>query len=173
MTETDTPDVATIVGHGTWVLTGPDGQVKDEGVFDNIITQEGNRFYAERAAGVTGQSAAATGMQLGTGTTAPSTTGAGSAIVTLVASSLVALTGTPTGGAGGTGTSRRATYVTTWGAGVATNAALAEVVLTNQATATQTAAPASATISRALISPTIDKQATDTLTFTWNHDIGA
>lgn len=166
-------DQATISGHGTAVLTGPDGEVKGEVKFVNIITQEGNRYYAERGAGVAGAPAAATGMQLGTSTTAPATTGAGAAIVTLVAASLVALTGTPTGGAGATGTSRRAQYVATWAAGTATNASLAEVVLVNQSTGTQTAAPASATISRALLSPTIDKQAGDTLTLTWNHDIGA
>lgn len=166
-------DDATINGQGTAVLTGPDGQVKAEVKFVNVITQTGNSYYVERAAGIAGAPAAATGMQLGTGTTAPSTTGAGAALGSLVAGSLVALTGAPTGGAGGTGTSRRAQYVTTWAAGTATSSALAEVVLVNQATGTQTVAPAAATISRALLTPTIDKQAGDTLTLTWNHDIGS
>jgi hypothetical protein len=152
-------------------LRGPDGELKDAWDSENLITSVGFQMYVDRALGIAGAPAAPTGMQLGTGTTAPATTGAGAAIVTLVASSLVTLTSTTTGA--GTGTARRATYVATWGAGVATATGLAEMALVNQATGTQTAAPASATIARVLISPTKDKGAADTLTATWTHDIGS
>jgi hypothetical protein len=162
-----------IRGHGVAELFDEFGNLKQRVEFENLITQYGNQFYAERAGGVSGAPAAATGMQLGTGTTTPATTGAGAAIVTLVAASLVALTGTPTGGAGAAGTSRRAQYIVTWGAGTATANSIAEVVLTNQSTGTQTAAPAGATIARALLSPVVNKGAGDSLTVTWNHDIGA
>lgn len=151
------------------VLTGPDGAVKYDEVLDNLVTEIGDQYYGERAAGVVGAPAVATGMQLGTGGTTPAKTGAGAAIVTLIASSLVALTGTPTSTL--TGASRRITYTVTWAAGTATANSISEVVLVNQATGTQTAAPASATISRALLSPTVNKAAGDSLTIAWQHDL--
>lgn len=166
----DTPPVK---GHIHWELVGENGEVKVSGDVDNLVTQFGNQYYAERAAGVAGAPAAVTGMQLGTGTTAAATTGAGAAVGTLVAGSLVALNpAVPTSSAGG-GTSRRLTYTASWPAGTATATGIAEVVLTNQATATQTAAPAGATVSRALFVPTVNKGAADTLTVTWTHDLGA
>jgi hypothetical protein len=164
-----TSDLSVIRGQLHVVLAGPDGAIKYDEQFDNIVTQVGDQFYGERAAGVGGAPAAATGMQLGTGTTTPSKTGAGAAIVTLVASSLVALSSTPTSAL--SGSSRRITYTVTWTAGTATANAIAEVALVNQSTGTQTAAPASATISRALLSPTVNKAAGDSLTIQWQHDI--
>lgn len=167
-----TNDLIEVHGELHVVLAGPDGKIKYDQLIENIVTSIGNRYYAERAAGVAGSPAAVTGMQLGTGSTAPATTGAGAAIVTLVAASLVALTGTPTASAGA-GTSRRVQYVASWGAGVATASGIAEVALVNQATGTQTVAPAAATIARALVTPVVNKGAGDTLTITWTHDIGA
>lgn len=159
-----------IIGHGFWELFGPDGELKDRGEFTNLITQVGDQYYGERAAGIAGPPAQVTGMQLGTGTTAVAKTGAGAAIVTLVANSLVALDGSfPTSAL--SGSSRRIQWKVTWPAGTATATGIAEVVLVNQSTGTQTAAPASATIARALISPTKDKGAADTLAITWNHDL--
>lgn len=157
-----------IRGHGVAEVHGPDGNLKQRLEFHNLVTQVGDQYYGDRAAGVGGPPAVATGMQLGTGITAVAKTGAGAAIVTLVAASLVAI-GTPTSAL--SGSSRRITYVTTWAAGVATANDIAEVVLTNQSTGTQTAAPASATISRALLSPTVNKGALDSLTVTWNQDL--
>ena len=161
-------DVARFEGHGMWELFR-DGKKIDEGFFDNLITQIGDQYYGERAAGIASPPAQVTGMQLGTGTTAVAKTGAGAAIVTLVASSLVAIDGGfPTSAL--SGSSRRIQWKTTWAAGVATANSISEVVLTNQSTGTQTAAPASATISRALLSPVVNKAAGDTLAITWNHD---
>lgn len=162
-------DLMGIRGRLHVVLTGPDGEIKYDEWITNLVTQIGDAFYAERAAGVGGAPAAATGMQLGTGTTIAAKTGAGAAIVTLVASSLVALTGTPTSAL--SGASRRITYAVTWAAGTATANAIAEVVLVNQATGTQTAAPAAATIARALLSPTVNKLAGDSLAIAWQHDL--
>lgn len=150
------------------VLIGPDGNTKYDEWLDNLVTAVGDQMYAEQGAGIAGAVARATGMQLGTGTTTPSKTGAGAAIVTLVASSLVAI-GTPTSGT--SGSSRRITYATTWAAGTATANGLAEVALVNQSTGTQTVAPASATIARTLLSPTLNKLAGDSLTITWQHDM--
>lgn len=159
-----------IVGHGVVTVVAPDGTVKQTVEFTNLVTQYGDQYYGERAAGI-GTNAAATGMQLGTGgATAAAKTGAGAAIVTLVASSLVAFDGGfPTSSL--SGASRRIQYKTTWAAGVATANSINEVVVTNQATATQTAAPAGSTISRAVLGTAVNKAAGDTLTITWNHDL--
>lgn len=164
-----TNDRASIRGSLHVVLTGPDGEIKYDKQIDNLVTRVGDQMYGEQAANVGGAVARATGMQLGTGATAPAKTGAGSAIVTLVASSLVALTGTPTSGL--SGTARRITYTVTWAAGTATANGLAEVVLVNQSTGTQTAAPEAATLARALLSPTVNKAAGDSLTIDWQHDL--
>lgn len=141
-----------------------------QGDFTNLITEVGDEYYGERAAGIASPPGQVTGMQLGTGSTAVAKTGAGAAIVTLVAASLVAIDGGfPTSALNGS--SRRIQWKTTWNAGVATANSIAEVVLTNQSTGTQTAAPAAATISRALLSPVVNKGASDTLAVTWNHDL--
>jgi hypothetical protein len=151
------------------VVTGPDGEIKYDRSTANLVTQVGDQYYADRAAAI-GSIAAITGMQLGTGTTGVAKTGAGAAVVTLVASSLVALTG---GFPASTlsGASRRIQYQTVWAAGTATANNIAEVVLVNQSTGTQTAAPAANTIARALLSPNVNKGASDTLTIQWNHDL--
>lgn len=162
-------DRAGIYGHGVAVVRNAAGEITQTVPFVNLVTQVGDQFYGERAAGIASPPGQVTGMQLGTGTTAAAKTGAGAAIVTLVAASLVALNATPTSSL--SGSSRRITYVTTWPAGTATATGIAEVALVNQSTGTQTAAPASATIARALLSSAVNKGASDTLTITWNHDL--
>jgi hypothetical protein len=147
-----------IRGHGfaelwtprTNLLAGPAGLVlKQRTEFENLVTEVGDEYYGE---------------------TAVAKTGAGAAIVTLVASSLVAIDGSfPTSAL--SGSARRIQWKTTWNAGVATANDIAEVALVNQSTGTQTVAPAAATISRALLSPDVDKAAGDTLAVTWNHDL--
>ena len=165
-----TEDRSGITGRLHVVLTDVNGEATYDEWLDNLVTQIGDQYYGERAAGVASPPAQVTGMQLGTGSTAPSKTGAGAAIVTLTASSLVALTGGyPTSALNGS--SRRITWQTLWGAGVATANGLNEVALVNQSTGTQTAAPASATIARALLSPVVNKGASDTLTVTWTYDL--
>lgn len=163
-------EVAGIVGYVTWDLFDEDGNLKVHGDTRNLITEVGDQYWGERASGIASPPAQITGMQLGTGTTAVAKTGAGAAIVTLVASSLVAIDGgfpTSTKPA----SARRIQWKTTWAAGVATATGISEVVLTNQATATQTAAPAAATMARALLSPTVSKGAGDSLAVTWNTDV--
>lgn len=183
MTSLILPDRIGLHGHGHLDLWSPDGyNAHLDGdpqalfgdlfhtEFENLVTQVGDQYLGERAAGITSPPAQVTGMQLGTGTTAVAKTGAGAAIVTLVAASLVAIDGGfPTSAL--SGSSRRIQFKTTWGAGVATATGIAECALVNQSTGTQTAAPAANTISRLLISPTVNKGAADTLASTWNVDI--
>lgn len=165
-----TDEVTRFLGHGFWELFDEDGDLTDCGEFTNLITQVGDQYYGERAAGIASPPAQVTGMQLGTGSTAVAKTGAGAALVTLVAASLVAIDGGfPTSALNGA--ARRIQWKTTWAAGTATSNGIAEVALVNQSTGTQTVAPAAATISRALLSPTVNKGAGDTLAVTWNHDL--
>lgn len=159
-------------GCGWWELFDgdpADGKLKDMGSFKNLITRIGDQYYGERAAGISSPPAQVTGMQLGTGSTAASKTGAGAAMVTLVASLLVAIDGGfPTSAL--SGSSRRIQWRTTWAAGTATATGIQEVVLTNQSTGTQTAVPEANTISRAVLT-SFDKGASDSLVITWNHDL--
>lgn len=164
-------DQVSIKGFLEVELRDEHGNLKEYQRIDNLVTTVGEAFYALRGAGVGGV-AAATGMQLGTGTAAPTKAGLASTIGTLIASSLVALAaGFPSDG-GVQGGRRRIVWQVVFGAGVATNAAIAEVVLTNQATGTQTAVPEANSIARALFSPAVNKASGDTLTVTWNQDIG-
>jgi hypothetical protein len=116
------------------------------------------------------------GMRLGTGTTAVADTGAGAAIVTYkTGSNHVLDSGFPASSQpGGAGTARRIQYKATWAAGEATEIStpLAEVVITNEQPLSNAAGTAANTISRALLSPTVLKGASDTLAVTWNHDVG-
>lgn len=156
-----------------WVevdLYDEDGNLKLHFAVSNLITQVGDEYYGERAAGIASPPDQVSGMRLGTGTTAVAKTGAGAAIVTYITGSSIAIDGSfPTSAL--SGSSRRIQWKTTWAAGVATNGAIAEVVITNEATLTNVAGTAANTVSRALLSPTINKGAGDTLAITWNHDL--
>lgn len=140
--------------------------LKDEEWIHNLVTDVGDEYYAERAAGIASPPAQVTGMQLGTGTTAAAKSGAGAAMVTYITSSAVAIDGTyPQSDNGGL-----ITWRTTWGAGIATNAAITEAVIINQSVATNSGAAAAAVISRTVFSAK-DKQAADTLVITWTHNL--
>lgn len=161
-------DLAVVRGIVHYVLTGPDGEVKLDETVENMITQVGDQVYGERGAGIGGAPAAAIGMQLGTGVTAPAKTGAGAVLVTPVAASYKVLN--PAAGVSSLSSGvRRITYTAQWIAGEATANGISEAVLVNLATMPAVAAN---TLSRALLSPTVNKGASDTLTITWHHDIG-
>jgi hypothetical protein len=166
----DFAEEAGIRGIVHYLLRTSDGDIKQEGLCKNLVTQVGDQYYGERAAGISSPPGQVTGMRLGTGTTAVAKTGAGAAIVTYVSGSNVAITGGfPTSAL--SGSSRRIQWKGSWGAGVATNSALAEAVITNEATLTDVAGTAANTISRVLLSPTVNKGASDSLDLTWNHDL--
>jgi hypothetical protein len=162
-------DRVRMVGHGVYELIGPDGVVKARGVFANLITDYGDEYYARRAtvAGVN----IATAMRLGTGgSTAASKGGAGAAIVAYVNLSTVVLDGNPAYSDLGAGAGSRIQYVTTWPAGTATASGIDEAVITNETAPTNVAGTAGNTLSRAVLSPVVNKGASDQLVITWNHD---
>jgi len=72
----------------------------------------------------------------------------------------------------GNGLGATATYKTTWNAGEATVTGLTEVAIIAEHPFTDTATtsgPTKGTVSRALLSPTVNKGASDTLAITWVH----
>lgn len=169
-------DVCGIHGWGVAQLWTPSIHHSDRLVlaqeveFGNLVTQVGDQYYGERAAGIASPPAQVSGMRLGTGSTAVAKTGAGAAIVTYTTGSSIAISGGfPTSSI--PGSARRIQWQTLWSAGVATVSGLNEVVITNEASLTNVAGTAANTISRALLSPVVNKGASDTLTVTWNHDL--
>ena len=135
----------------------------------NLVTQVGDEYYGERAAGIASPPDQVTGMRLGTSTTAAAKTGAGAAIVAHISGSNVAIDGGfPTSALNGS--SRRIQWKTTWAAGTATNSAITEAVITNLTPIGTGAGAAADTISRVVFSA-VDKGASDTLAITWSHDL--
>lgn len=167
-------DEAVLEGFGTAVLLDEHGRVKQVVEFRNLITDAGDLYLAQKAiVGISPANPSAptavSGMKLGTGSTAAAKSGAGAALVTYLTGSNVAFDATypQTANLGG-GLGVNAVYRTTWAAGVATNGAIAEVVIVNDAGTNATSSAAN-TISRAVFGTTINKTATDSLVVTWNH----
>jgi hypothetical protein len=162
-----------IFGFAHAILRNPDGEIKFEALLENLITLVGNQYYGERAAAIGTPPNQVTGLRLGTGTTAPAATGAGAFIVTYTTGSNVAVTGGYPQSSNPSGGIRRVTWAGSWAAGVATNSALAEAVLTNETPLTNVQGSAANTIARILLSPTVNKGASDTFDLFWQHDIGS
>lgn len=173
LSEAEILDAIGVRGFAHGVLRNGDGEIKHEAVYKNLVTAIGNEYYGERAAGIAAPPDQVTGGRLGTGTTAPSATGAGAAIVTYKTGSNVAVSGGYPQSSNPSGGIRRITWLLSWAAGVATDAALAEAVLTNETPLTNVAGLAANTIARLLLSPLVSKGASDTFDLTWFHEIGA
>lgn len=166
-------DTTNLHGHVTWELRDEHGDLKASGEADNLVTQVGEERYAKAGAGIGSPPAAPTGMKLGTGSTAVAKTGAGAALVTYLANSHQAFDATfPS--AALVSTKQQVTYKCTFAAGKATSAGsnITEAVIVNEALTDATSA-AAATIARVLLPNAATKQAGDTLTVTWTHDIGS
>lgn len=161
-------------GYGVAELFDAQGRLKQRVEFKNLITDAGDLYQAQKViVGISPANptapTAVTGMKLGTGTTAVSKSGAGAALVTYLTASNVTFDATyPQTANLGAGLGVNAVYRCTWAAGVATNSAIAEVVIVNDA-ATNATTSAANTISRALFGTAINKTATDSLVVTWNH----
>jgi hypothetical protein len=162
-----------MVGYGIVEVCGPDGVLKQVEPFANLITTAGDEYYAKK--GIVGISpanpsapTAASGMKLGTGTTAVAKSGAGAALVTYESGSNNPFDSTfPSAAAVGGDAGWNASYKTTWGAGDVTETALTEVVIVNDAVTDATSTAAN-TYSRAVFSA-INKGASDSLAITWTH----
>lgn len=150
------------------VLYDEHGEIKHRECGENLITDVGDSFIAQRlyddAVDIV------SGMKLGTGATAAAKAGAGGAMVTYVSGSNEALDAAATDATKGAGLGWRTTYACTWDAGDVTNGALAEVCLTNQTALADDTSALADTIARYVFSSTIDKQSGDSLVVTWNID---
>lgn len=161
-----------LVGFGV-VTISRHGKVIDLEPFANRITTAGDEYYARRAVAGIGtpniaQPTLVNGMKLGTGATAASKSGAGAALVTYKTASQVLFDTThPAVAAVGGDTGWNATYKATWAAGVATDAALTEAVIVNDAAANATSTAVN-TIARVVFAAK-NKTADDTLAITWAH----
>lgn len=165
------PEPVGLAGFGWAELRDENGGLKDLCAFSNLITNIGDEYYAERAAGISSPPNQVTGMKLGTGTTAVAKSGAGAAIVTYAGTGITASKAIdatwPQSTLNVPGCQIQ--WRTSWAAGECTVNALAEVVLSNQTSLADNAGTAADTIARALLSPVINKGASDTLAITWNH----
>lgn len=150
------------------VVRGADGAVKYSECGNNLVTDYGDDMLATRT--ILDSVEIVTGMKLGTGATAAAKSGAGASIVTYISGSNEALDAVAGEATKGAGLGWRTTYVCTWIAGDVTNAAIAEVVLTNETPLTDVTSATGDTVARYVFSSTIDKQAGDSLEVTWNID---
>ncbi len=163
-------DQAGIRGHAIVELFGPDGELKHREEIDNLVTNIGDQYYGERAAGIATPPDQVTGMKLGTGSTAVAKSGAGSALTTYLTDSHQGIDGTYPQSSK-PGAARRITWKTTWAAGKATTASpITEAVIINDVLADATSAEAD-TLARILITGVSEKGASDTLAITWYHDL--
>lgn len=132
------------------VLTGPDGEVKEQHEVDNLVVTVGKNFIASSMVKTTTNSPAAmTHMEVGTGTTAAAV--GDTALQTPVASSRVTLTSA-------TASTNSVAYVATFPAGTGTGA-LTEAGIFN--------ASSSGTMLCRTVFSVINKGAADTLGITW------
>jgi len=169
----DLVDGSGLVGFGVVELRGPDGELKQLEPFANMITNQGDLYYATRAVAGIGtpniaQPTLVSRMKLGTGTAAVNkAAGTGIVIGTYITGSNIVFDTThPTITNLGTNLGVEAAYKTTWAAGVATNAAITEAGITSLAT--DAVGVAADYISRVVFTA-VNKAAADSLAITWTH----
>lgn len=157
------------------LLPGPKTLTKMVIEQPNLVTDNGDLYYGAAGAALNANATVSApngvkGMNLSTQSTVAAKSGAGSYIVTGITGSGLAIdAGFPTSTK--PAAARRITWETTWGAGVATNAAIASASICNPAAAIADSNAEADTIAYVVFGATIDKQAGDTLTVTWYHDL--
>lgn len=160
---------AGVIGYGTAVLLDANGAHKSVVPFWNKVTDIGDLFHAQAVAYVSrsaiGAPVAATGIQIGSATTAATKNGAGSAIGTFIAGQAFD-SGFPINVNLGAGLGVNLQYKTTFGAGVGTSTTINEATVVNSTIGS--AATASNTLQRVVFGSTINKGGSDTLAVTWN-----
>jgi hypothetical protein len=140
-------DAIKMKGRLNIVLTGPDGEVKEQREVDNLVVTVGKNYIASRMKDAT--ATAMTHMEVGTSTQAAAV--GDTALITPVASSRVTLTST-------TVTTNSVAYVASFPAGTGTGA-LTEAGIFN--------ASSSGTLLCRTVFSVINKGAADTLGITW------
>lgn len=159
-----------IIGKIAYKLIDKNGNVKAEGKTNNIVTEQGLKYYVDQLSDA--GAAAVDLMVLGTGTANVSTAD------TWVAG-YFSDNGSAVGTAGGvsaitnSGTTTNLQYVGTFSAGYATQSGITRVGLANfDPSADGNGTPNATTtffVAHGTISPTVNKGASDTLVVTWDH----
>lgn len=172
-------DEAGMVGFGVATVCDRDGRVVQEVPFANIVTTQGDKYYAQMGAALVGTPNAAqptkvNGMKLGTSQTAASKSGAGSYIGTgtyLSGSNNAFESAFPaTAAVAGTDTGWTIAYEAYWGDGDVTSATIWEVAIVTSQASNAGESDATTTISRAKFPSVIDKSGSGyTLRVTWYH----
>lgn len=160
-----------IVGFGIVEVRDAGGGLLIAQPFANLVTDAGDDYIAKKVIAATSPAnpsapTVASGMKLGTGTTAAAKSGAGGALVTYLSGSNAAFDSTypQTENLGG-GLGVNAVFKTSWAAGTATNSAITEAVIANDAGSNATSTAAN-TYSRTVFTA-VNKGASDTLAITW------
>lgn len=159
-----------LVGFGVVELSR-EGELLVAQPFANLITDAGDQYAAKKIIVGTGPAnpsapTVASGMKLGTGTTAAAKAGAGGALGSYISGSNAAFeTGFAQSEDLGAGNGWNAVFKASWAAGVATNSAITEAVIVNDA-GTNATSTAGNTYARTVFS-LVNKGASDTLAVTW------
>lgn len=134
-------------------LFGPDGKLKHEERTHNLVVTAGKSHIADQLSSAPSQ-AAMSHMEVGTGSTAAAAgdTALGTAVDRNALTSRTDATNV-------------VTYVGDWAAGDATNAALREAGIFNNAAG-------GTMLARVVFASALDKQAADTLKITWTVTVG-
>ena len=143
-------DQTAVKGKVIFVLTGPDGKVKEKREHDNVVTTAGKGFIALKMKNDASTTAIMSHMEVGTSSASP-TDVAQTTLLLPVGSSRTGLSST-------TVSTNTVTYACTFGTGVGTGA-LVEAGIFN-------AASAGTMLCRTVFS-VINKGASDTLTISW------
>ena len=164
--------------HGTITIQkfDEDGNLIQEEVIKNLITDAGDLYQATRIAAVVNsngvsQPTLVTGMRLGLGTTTPTKAGTAAALINYTSGNGMSRaldTGYPQVSNLGSGNGVSVVYQCTWPAGSATSASLNEVVIVTDAISDNTST-APNTISRGIFGSAITKASNESLVVQWAH----
>jgi hypothetical protein len=154
---------------------GPKLRLKAYREQKNLVTDNGDQYYGDAGAALHANATvsapnAVKGMNLSTQTTVAAKSGAGSYIVTGITGSGIAI-GASYPQSSQPASARRITWQSVWGAGVATDSNINSVSICNPSGAIADSNAEADTIAYSVFSSAIDKQAGDTLTVTWHHDL--
>jgi hypothetical protein len=151
-------DVIRREGCVVYKLIGPDGVVKQEGQFKNLVNSAGDMWVAQYLASSIVGDTRSMWAQLGVNTTAPVKGGTGLGTLITTSSLAVSATYPVRVNSFGTGPGEWTTWRFSWGAGVTTNGSIGEVGMWTQA---------NSFVAHAQVAPNVNKTVNDTLQIDW------
>lgn len=152
-------DPCRVEGAVHYKLRGPDGEVKQQGTFHNLVTSVGDMFLAQFCAFVAGATVGSVSYaQLGVGTATPLK--ADTSVTSIAAASSRGITATypQRVNSFGTGAGEWCLWQFDWAAGVTTNGSLGEVGMWTSV---------GSFVAHAILSPNVNKGVNDSLMVQW------